>query len=105
MWNQIVFDKSILIYIVIAGGITELLLNDKITSGKFSKKRYGAISCLVIAIVAAVVDALRTPPINWAAAVWKGLIAAALTTLVYSYVKLAIKEFVLKMFKGTPTES
>jgi len=81
MWNKIIFDHAIIIYIMIAGGITELLM--RFTSDtRIPRRKFAALSTIIIAIGASLVH----KGLN-SQAFFKGLIAAGLTSALYDYIK------------------
>lgn len=82
----IVLTKWMILYVVVAVGITELLMRDEVTSKHFDKARWGALATFAVGMVVGFVGSLREGH-GLVAGLWRGLITVGLSTLLYDVVK------------------
>lgn len=78
------FDKWIILYIVVAGGLTELLM--RTTPKSVSRRRFGGLVVVVLAVGVALLDG-SIRGLSWRLSVFRGLVAAAFTQSVYDHLK------------------
>lgn len=90
-------NAHILLYIVIAGGLTELLID--FSPKRFTRRKFGALLSLSIAILAAIIGG-RIQGIGFLKSFFNGLIAAALASAGFDYLK-TIKQAVRKQLGGS----
>lgn len=88
-------NGRILVYIVIAGGLTELLIS--FTPKSCSRAKFGALMSLSIALLVAIIDGQVLNLSIWQS-LFNGLIAAALASAGFDYLKI-VKHLVIKDFK------
>jgi len=85
-------DALTLVYMVIAGGLTELLID--FSPKGFTRKKFGALLSISIAILAAIIGG-RIQGIGFLQSVFNGLVAAALASAGFDYIK-TIKQAIKK---------
>ena len=89
-----ILDAYILIYVIIAGGITELIMRQ--TPEKISRKLFAIPVVLVCALGAAITDGL-TRGFPWSQIAFRGLLATALTATLYDSIKGLLSVFLKKV--------
>lgn len=81
-------DKRVLLYVLITGGISELAIQQ--TPDFISRKRFGFLICIVVALVTTLIDAAATE-ITYLQGLFRGLITAAIASWGYDVVKGMLK--------------
>jgi hypothetical protein len=80
-------DKWILLYVVIAGGLTELIM--RVTPDDVSRRKYAGLITIAAAELAAITHGLSTG-VAIEMCFFRGLLAAALSSAGYGYIKSAV---------------
>jgi hypothetical protein len=87
-------DPHILLYVLISGGITELVMRK--TPAKLTRKKFAIPLVFGTAMLASVLDGMSRD-IVWSQIVFRGLVATALAVTAYDSIKSLISVFLKKV--------
>lgn len=87
-WLGQLLDVWLLGCALIAGGATEFVM--RITPEGFTRQRWGAIACVVAALVASALEG-SARGVGWGSIIFRGFLAAALAGGLYGWAKNALK--------------